>query len=169
MRQHLKQSVLQIVMSKPEKRSMIGCLRHFPVIAIAYVGILFSTWANTPYLTAVGPSPLRFRPAFKPNTNTAPPPPPSVVVHPAATVPAVSAIVPNPPTPVVSSAPTNVQTDAVAETAGTDGVISPQMLLKFFGKSTNGNTGGVKGPLDFTPPRMEAAPSSKAEISTPPH
>jgi hypothetical protein len=171
MQQHLNQPVLQMVMTKPEKRSIIGHRRHFPLIVTACMGILISSWADTVYLPAVGPSPLRFRPAFKPNTNNVASPSPVLAqpVIPLLTEKAGKTFVPIPPTPVPDSGPTTDQTDANAEPPRSDGVISPQMLLKYFNKSTNGNAAGITAPLDFTPPRAVEPPSSKAEYSTPAH
>jgi hypothetical protein len=170
--QHLNQPVWQIVMAKPEKRSIFGWLRHFSLIAVAYAGILVSTWADIAYLPAVGPSPLRFRPAFKPRTNSVVSPS-LVLAHSGAPVPpkkAENPSAPIPPTGVHDPAPTTDQTNApIVEPPRSDGVISPQMLLKYFNKSTNGNAAGVNGPLDFTPPPTLEPPSSKAEYSTPAH
>jgi hypothetical protein len=44
-------------------------------------------------------------------------------------------------------------------------VVSPQMLLKYFNKSTNGNTTGVIAPIQFSPPQSIGAPSSTATYS----
>lgn len=76
---------------------------------------------------------------------------------------------PAPPAPVHEPASTNDQANVIVEQPQPDGVVSPQMLLKYFNKSTNGNAAGVNAPLDFTPPRLAEPPSSKAEYSTPQH
>lgn len=47
-------------------------------------------------------------------------------------------------------------------------VVSPQMLLKFFNKGTNGAATSVTVPLDFTPPRPAEPSNSKASYSTGP-
>jgi hypothetical protein len=169
MQQELNRPVWQMIMSKAAKRSTLGYRRHFPLIVIASMGVLISSWANTAYLPAVGPSPLRFRPVFMPNTNgvalPAPVPAQSAPSLPAEKKTSVSTT-PPPPHP---SAPTIDQTDAIAEPPRSDGEISPQMLLKYFNRSTNGNAAAVSAPLDFTPPRPVEAASSKAEYTTPSH
>ena len=46
--------------------------------------------------------------------------------------------------------------------------ISPQMLLKFFNRSTNGTAGGIIAPVDFAPPTVPKPPSGSAMYSTNP-
>lgn len=171
MQQHLTQPVWQMIMTKPEKRSIFGYRRHFPLIVTACMGILISSWADTVYLPAVGPSPLRFRPAFKPNTNRVvlPSPAPAKSTLPLPAEKAEKTPAPTPAIPLHDPVPTTEQADAVVEPPPSDGEISPQMLLKYFNRSTNGNAAAVSAPLDFTPPRPVEAASSKAEYSTPSH
>jgi hypothetical protein len=54
--------------------------------------------------------------------------------------------------------------NAATESPGAADVISPQMLLKYFNKSTNGTGTGIIAPLDLTAPRAQP-PSSKATYS----
>jgi hypothetical protein len=46
-------------------------------------------------------------------------------------------------------------------------VVSPQMLLKYFTKSTN-STASAATPLDFTPPKAAGTPPSRATYETGP-
>lgn len=171
MQKHLNQLVRQMFMTKSEMQSAFGHGRRIVFLAVAFAGVLFSGWADNAYLPAVGPSPLRYLPPFKPKTNIVVLPPP-VLVPATAPVPVEKAPpAPVAPAPVVvpEPIPANIQTNAFVEPPRTDGVVSPQMLLKYFNKSTNANAAGVDGPLDFNPPRSAEPPSSKAEYSTPPH
>jgi hypothetical protein len=160
-----------MIMTKPEKRSKMGSRRYFPLIITACTGILVSAWADTAYLPTVGPSPFRYRPIFEPTTNKVAPPPTMPALLPVQLPvekpekPAVPAPVP----PSHDSAPATDRADAVVESPQSDGVISPQMLLKYFNKSTNGNAASFGAPLDFTPPHVVDSPSSKSENSTPSH
>ncbi len=130
-------------------------------------GFLVSGQANVGYLPTVGPAPLRFRPDYKAAihivaTHTA------EVAQPSAPVLPVTV-----PTPILTPAvaeptPAVAQPVATVEPSRPDGVVSPQMLLKYFGRGTNAEaTAGA--PLGFTPPRQVEPPSSKASYSTPQH
>lgn len=167
MQQHLNQPVRQMFMTKPGMRSFFRYRHYCSLIAAAYLVVLAPAWSNAGYLPTVGPSPLRFRPAFKPNTNIVVLPipiQPVVAPPPAEKVEKVS----SPTLPALEPIPAIAQTNAVVEPPRPD-VVSPQMLLKYFNKPTNGNAAGVSAPLDFTPPRPVEPPSSKASYSTPQH
>ncbi|HZQ45620.1 MAG TPA: hypothetical protein VFC07_01300 [Verrucomicrobiae bacterium] len=170
-KQHRYQPVRQMIMTKPAKRSKFGFHRHFTVIAAAYLSVLILGRADTAYLPAVGPSPLRFRPDFKPVAHIVYSPPPTVsqpdVPLPAQKVEKVS--VPVPPTPPPEPIPAIDKTNGIVEPPRPEGVVSPQMLLKYFNRPTKGNSAGVSAPIDFTPPPSAEPPSSKATYSTPPH
>jgi hypothetical protein len=161
-----------MIMTKPEKRSLFGHRRCFPIIFAAYMGALATSQADnvSVYLPVVGPSPLRFRPAFIPSTNLVVALSPTPV-KPTAPLPVEKEPAPAAPAPVIvhEPAPKTEQTNTVVEPPRPDGVVSPQMLLKYFNHPTNGNAAGVNAPLDFNPPRPVEPPSSKAEYSTPPH
>jgi len=165
-RKRLYQFVRQIFMEKTEKRCSFGYRGYLPLLLAAYMGVLASGGADTAYLPVVGPSPLRFRPAFKLNINVVMLPLPAPV-KPVAALPVEKA--PIQPVTMREPVPTTEQTNATVEPPQPDSVISPQMLLKYFNRSTNGNAAGVSAPLDFTPPHPVEPPSSKAEYSTPPH
>jgi hypothetical protein len=155
-----------------EKRSKFGYSLFFPLVVTGFMGIVLSSWANSTYLSSVGPSPFRYLPISTPSTNRVASPTPAVVQLPVP--PPVETVekppLPAPPTPAPSPAPGSDQTQAVVESPQSDGVISPQILLKYFNKSTNGAAAAVSGPIDFSPPRVVLeTPSSKAEYSTPPH
>ncbi len=171
MQAHLNKLVWRTVRTNPENYSKLGHSRCFSLIVTALMGVLMSSWASTAYLPAVGPAPLRFRPAFRPITNSVVPPPP-VPAQPPVPPPAEKTgriTLPIPAAPAPASVPAAEETDAVAERPPSDGTVSPQMLLRFFNKSTNGVAAGGIAPLDFTPPRTAEPPSSKAEFSNPPH
>jgi hypothetical protein len=72
-----------------------------------------------------------------------------------------------PPTPVVEQTPAPTPSPAPAATdmnADTGApapaeVVSPQMLLKYFNKSTNGASTGIIAPLDLSAPNPQPRPS----------
>ncbi|HEX3797621.1 MAG TPA: hypothetical protein VH413_02875 [Verrucomicrobiae bacterium] len=128
------------------------------------------------YLRTVGPVGLRFFPMPVPMTNqiVLPPPPPPIepVVVPKADTNAVVV-----PPPVEHEAITNEASSlppALPEPQRSDDVVSPQVFLKYFNKSTNGVSGTngssatVAAPLDFTPPKAAEPAPSKAAYSTGP-
>ncbi len=101
------------------------------------------------------------------NTFKLPPPPPPVVADPEVKIPAPTNNTESVVTKVSSAPP--VQTNEIGGTGDLtpDGVVSPQMLLKFFNKSTNGPSTTVIAPMDFRPPNPTPLPS-KATYSTGP-
>jgi len=153
-----------------------GMRRKFPNrsrLCFAVAGILSAAAlasADPGYLPRVGPASLRFRPAPQPATGhfvlppleVAPEPPP-VAVTPAAkpTAPAVTNSAATETTVISSEIP------AAPEPARADDVVSPQMLMRFFSKSTNGTATSVIAPIQFTPPKAETPPS-KAAFTTGP-
>ncbi|GEM_PF-1775612 len=141
-------------------------------VAISTVAVA-SIWAAPGYLPSVGPAPLRFRaPAPPPSTNAVALPMPANPVPDPAPLATNSAKLPD--VPASSSAPVPVVMAATNQPAAIGGssvdepIVSPQMLLKYFAKSTNGVTTGVIAPIGFTPPRATELPSSKASYSTTP-
>jgi hypothetical protein len=54
------------------------------------------------------------------------------------------------------------------DTTRPEDVVSPQMLLQFFNKSTNGPANSVVAPIEFTPPKAPEPPTSKGSYSTGP-
>jgi hypothetical protein len=72
---------------------------------------------------------------------------------------------PLPAPPVEEPAAVTNQAVVLPEPARHDDVVSPQMLLKYFNKSTNGATTGVLAPFEFSPPQTGEPPSSKATYS----
>jgi hypothetical protein len=171
MQQHPNSPVWQVFVTRTERSSGFGHCRRFTLIIAAFMGILISSWASSPYLPTVGPAPLRFRPAFKPNTNVvvrlAAVPAPKPVVQAGAVEKVEKATPPALLAPAHDAAPTNDPSDAVIESVGSATTISPQMLLKYFNKPQNGAAVGTNAPVDFTLPRAGAPPSSKAEFTTP--
>jgi hypothetical protein len=175
-------------------RRRIFMFRRIHQLLPAAVGLLgvATAWADAGYLPLAGPLPLRFRlpPVLVAEhaSDPLPPPPPAPIVLPTPPMP------PEPPQtsnaapakmdkPVaVTNAPA-LEFDArepvtgPASATSPDGVISPQMLIKYFTVSANPatNAAGVAavGPIGFTPPPVTApAPTppaaSKAAPSTTP-
>jgi len=161
---------------------MFGRLRHWAEGGAALLGLAFAVSASPGYLPAVGPAPLRFRPAAPPAANLVimplpPPDPPPSAPPSAASIPPPAAAAQaktNAPAAGPASAPvllTATNNPAAPEAAppGSDPKISPQMLLKYFTPSTNGVSGGTIAPLDFAPPPAAKPPSSTATFSTQPN
>jgi hypothetical protein len=144
-----------------------------PVLTLAVASVFGST--DPGYLPLVGPAALRFRAAIATTTNVA------ILVQPETTE-AESALI-RPETLDPLNAATNeaavvVEKPALVnplqpipmEASPPGEVISPQMLLKYFTKSTNAAGTRVLGPMpmNFTPPPPSQAPPSKATYSTSP-
>jgi hypothetical protein len=134
-------------------------------------------WSGPGYLATVGPAPLRFwsPPHPKPApvvTNT---PPPVVSTQTETPDPYdLFGAFGNPtsvPTPMpMQPAATNVEMNAASEAPQPGAlqpgdVVSPQMLLKYFNKNTNGASTGIIAPLDLSVPHPAQAPSSSATYS----
>ncbi len=128
------------------------------------------------YLPVAGPAPLRFFAAHWPCTNRfvltvpAPAPEPASVVSQAAKsapprplTPASTALGP----PAVIPQADGGKAPAPVESIPPDGVVSPQMFLKYFTKPAN-SAAAAAGPLDFTPPKIAPPNSSSATYSTGP-
>ena len=160
---------------------MFGRLRHWAEVGAAVLGLSFGVAANPGYLPVVGPAALRFRPAPQSATNLVrmplpppdPPPstPPSIPSTPppapgteAKTTPPAAA----PSSPPVLFTATNSPAEPDATPSGAEPKISPQMLLKYFNRSTNGTVGGIIAPVDFAPPAAAKPASSTATYSTNP-
>lgn len=144
---------------------------------IIFLNAVAAASSGPGYLPVVGPPPLRFARRIQSPTNHFVPP----VPEPAAAVapppaPEKLAVLPAPaphPTDAALS-PTNAQPATAApaqlpiESPPPDGaVVSPQMLMRFFNKSTNGQT-SVVAPMEFNPPRPAGPPPSTATYSTGP-
>ena len=126
------------------------------------------------YLQRIGPAPLRFSEPKPPQvffTNSAP-----AVVAKNESGPA-DADVPDFLAPPTSLTPVEIgqavtytaKSAPVSQLSQPAEVVSPQMLLKYFNKSTNGSVTGVVMPVEFAAPQPSAAPpSSSATYSTTP-
>ena len=154
-------------MTKPEQQNQSWGYRYFTLLAGVLAGVLVAGKAQTAYLPTVGPAPLRFRADYKPVVHIKLPPPTptgqSGASAPTPTAPLVVGV----PVPATQTNQTVVQPPAVVESPRPDGVVSPQMLLKYFSRSTN--AADANAPLNFTPPPQPEPPSSRAEYSTPQH
>jgi hypothetical protein len=165
-RQRVKnQTVLQSNKIKLIAPRRVKNRREFFIAAlvVAVAMAQFAGAETSGYLPTVGPASLRYQiiPPMVTNQVVLPPPPAPVaeVVEPPAPV------APAPKAPPVI---TNVGSSA-PELAHPEDVVSPQMLLKYFNKSTNGSSLGIVAPLNFTPPKTaEPAPASSATYSTGP-
>jgi hypothetical protein len=69
--------------------------------------------------------------------------------------------------PVILTA-TNGPAGPDAASSGSAPQISPQMLLRYFNRSTNGTAAGIMAPVDFAPPGAAKPPSSTATYTTDP-
>ena len=123
------------------------------------------------YLATVGPAPLRFFSLPKP----APAPAPAATAPADANLPEMPnpydvinafnsnvnarASVPMPTTPQPEQTP-NVDMNAATQPPQPGDVVSPQMLLKYFNKSTNGTGTGIIAPMDLSNPQPTQPPSS---------
>jgi hypothetical protein len=165
------QTVLQVTEIKSEKRRLVRDRRPFAIVLAGVLAVAGFAAASPGYLPCVGPASLRFSPVPPPVTNQIVPATPEVVP-----VPTVASPVPFGPMPELLPAPpppeppaiTNQVSSGIPETTRPEEVVSPQMLLKYFNKSTNGTSSSVFTPLDFTPPKSPEPPPSKATYSTGP-
>ncbi len=146
---------------------------RFAAILAAFLGLGMVAWAGQGYLVA-GPVALRFSPPAKPaqplpysalapvakpeTTNTTP----AAVEHHAAVTNAAPTVMAHQPEPV----PVVVQTNLVVGVQADPDTVSPQMLLKYFNKSTNGASSTILTPFNFAPPTQP--PASKATYSKAP-
>jgi hypothetical protein len=158
---------------------------HGPVAILCGIGVVVFALSATacgpsisstskPYLQRIGPAPLRFSEPKPPQvffTNSAPAAVAKNESGPAdADVPDFLA----PPTSLnpaeIGQAVTYTAKSApVSQPSQPAEVVSPQMLLKYFNKSTNGSVTGVVMPVEFAAPQPSAAPpSSSATYSTTP-
>jgi hypothetical protein len=125
------------------------------VVLIAFLGVVAAASTGPGYLPRVGPVPLRFSPAPRPRLNRFVLPVPAPAPEP---VPVVSQVEKAPPAhslllpPISPEPPAGVLAQPPVDSSPPDTVVSPQMLLKFFSKSTNtAPSGGA--PVDFNPPK----------------
>jgi hypothetical protein len=155
-------------------------LRHILPAAVGFFGVMV-VWAGPGYLPQAGPVPLRFRVLPPPQANLISHPDPSPVSL-SALLPPVSAKLPVPTVPTVPTAPAlapvlaanppaveyDVRDSGIIGTPALppDGVISPQMLIKYFTLSTNATGMSAAAPVGFTPPTV-AVPVPPTTTSEP--
>jgi hypothetical protein len=167
--------------TEQEQLLMFARWRHWAAVGAVFAGLACGVLAAPGYLPVIGPVPLRYRPAAQPATNLVfiplpPPDPPSTPPDLAPAPPArpAAADTDTRKTPPAEPAPSATLTNMVSsDPAGQNGVssasaplISPQMLLRYFNRPTNGATGGIIAPVDFAPPAPATRPSSTATYST---
>ena len=124
------------------------------------------------YLPRVGPVPLRLASVARIYTNHFVLPEPVAVVQPVPVVhkvekPAPPHALPPVELPAVATE-TNNGAGHVFPEPSPDGVVSPQMFLKFFNKPTVGTT-NIDAPADFTPPKpvLPSPGGNAATLKTP--
>lgn len=159
---------------------MFGRMRHWVAVGAVLAGFAAGVAAAPGYLPVVGPVPLRFRPAIQPETNMVriplpppnlPPPAPEIPPAPPAATNTVAQKTPPAASPPAAPAPATVssnQANAEGTFSPAEPLISPQMLMRYFNKSTNGASGGIMAPVNFAPPAAVSPPSSTATYSTDP-
>jgi hypothetical protein len=149
---------------------------RFSVLPALSLGMASVFGSGDPcYLPVVGPAALRFQAAVMATTHPAilaPPEitePESVLIRPETLNP-LSTVTNEVMAAAESPAPVIPYHPIPAEPSPPGEVISPQMLLKYFAKSTNGAGARVVGPMpmNFTPPPPVQPPASKATYSTSP-
>jgi hypothetical protein len=158
--------ILQTTETKSDKRRLFRARRHCAIIFAGALAIAGLAAASPGYLACVGPAPLRFRPVPLPFTNQVVLPAPDP--EPVATISSPVPFGPMPELPPPSAEPVaiiNQATSGIPDTTRPEEVVSPQMLLKFFNKSTNGASSSVVVPMGFTPPKSPEPPASKATYS----
>jgi hypothetical protein len=139
-------------------------------VLIAALSVAAAASPDPGWLPRVGPVPLRFSPALRPRANQfvlpapAPAPEPAPIVSQAEKAPPASSA---PKPPAVIPRADNGMAQPPVESAPPDAVVSPQMFLKYFTKSTNSPAPAVT-PLDFTPPKAAGPPPGRATDSTGP-
>jgi hypothetical protein len=151
--------------------------RHTKLLCLLCLILPALAWSGPGYLATVGPAPLRFWSPARPKpapvvTNAAPA---DVSAQTDASNPndffaafGASASVPTPMP--MQPATTNVEMNAASEAPQSGAlqptdVVSPQMLLKYFNKNTNGASTGIIAPLDLSVPHNTPPPSSSATYS----
>ena len=156
---------------------VVGCFSLFGLVLLVILAVSPIHAADPGYLPRIGPTPLRFRPVPLPMTNQlalpAPASDPEAEPEPEPTAPkddkpTAAATTPAPSPAPAPAAVVNEVSSGPSEPTQSDEVVSPQMLLKYFNKSTNGTSSTVIAPLDFTPPKPVEPNSSKATYSTGP-
>jgi len=171
---HRHPTDLQHIKIRPQTQHRFGNWRWFPLVALAASSVAVLATPFSGYLPQVGPPSLRFRAISQPVTNQfvaeipAPEPEPEPLV--------TNKLDKSDITPVNLKAVSTPEPSAtVNETATTtpdvtpsEEVVSPQMFLKYFSKSTNGTSATVIAPMDFTPPHAVEPPSSRATYTTGP-
>lgn len=138
--------------------------RYYISMLSIWLGTGLGAGAAPVYLSTVGPAPFRFQAPPRPPTRPTPPAP--ALVGPESAP--VSTATNTPPPAVTNTAPPPAaDTNAlnVVNPPKSDEVVSPQMLLKYFNRSTNGIGSEVITPLTVPLPSQSAPPASKATYS----
>lgn len=154
------------------KRHVAGGKSYFPAIFAICLSLAPFAWSGPGYLHTVGPVPLRFCPPLAPNTNVTISPRPASSTEPVAQANdlfAVPNLLPSAEIPFAPATPEQApavnQTNSAVDASRSEDMVSPQMLLKFFNKSTNGSVTGIVAPTELAAPRPTELPPSKATYS----
>ena len=144
------------------------------MLTVYLAASLVSSGAAAPgYLATVGPAPLRFRslitvvtPRSQPIVTVNQPPVATVVTNESAATPAPHVTLDTNSPVIVPPTPAAITNEVYMTPAlRPDDVISPQMLLRYFNRSTNGTSTTILAPLNVTPAKPAEPPSSKATYS----
>ena len=155
---------------------MFGRMRHLAVSTALFAGLGTVVLASPGYLPVVGPVLLRYRTPASPTVALVrmPLPPADVppveepAPEPVAAKPAPAAAPAPAPAPMVLQATTPPSPAEPVAAATGEQMVSPQMLVRFFNRSTNGGGAGIIAPMDFTPPAPTSPQSSTATYSSGP-
>jgi hypothetical protein len=168
---------LQIV----EKKTMILGGRHMKPLCLLCLILPAVAWTGPGYLATVGPAPLRFWSPARPQpapvaTNT---PPPVVSAQTGTPDPYdYLAAFGSPTTVPMPQTTSNVEMNAASQPPQQPGalqpvasqpgalqpgdVVSPQMLLQYFNKNTNGTGAGIIAPVNLSAPHNNTPPPSSS-------
>jgi hypothetical protein len=152
------------------KQCLFRDWQGLPFVLFAVLSVAAAASPGPGWLPLVGPAPLRFSPAPRPCAkrfvlpDPVPAPEPAPVVSQVHKAPPMSSA-PEPPASILRT--NNGMAQPPVESSPPDAVVSPQMLLKYFTKSTN-STAPAAAPLDFTPPKAAETPPGRATYETGP-
>jgi hypothetical protein len=159
---------------KNNKVAVSGGLLCGSAAVVAFFCLVIAAWAGPGYLSTVGPVPLRFLPPAQPlekvgHRVAAVTPPVTPVISPDETnMLPVPDYLTEPVITEAHSPPKLEQTNLVTGTPPDEGTVSTQMLLQYFGKSTNNSGNSVIVPVNVATPKPVDTPPSRASYTNAP-